>query len=285
MTLDTALPVKPALAASLVLLTACDAGRVTLSVADAPVDEAEAVVVQFREVTFVADSGETESVRLSPPVQVDLMQMTGGDSFELISSRSIEAGRYRTIEFVVEGSPTSTESYVDVAGGARLPLFVPDDAESDLRVSAGFDVDEGEHVKVTVDFDLRRSVHPGDGTAYELHPVLRFVVDEDTGVVEGQIAQELIVSDCIPAVYAFSGSNVTPDDVDGVGTEPVSSALVSSDGGAFRYAIGFLEDGNYTLALTCDADADEPGDNDALTFVRARNATVSAKRTVTADFN
>lgn len=270
---------------SAVFVSACDDGRVTLAVADAPVDDAEAVVVQFSEVTFTADDGETESVHLSPPLQVDLLRMTGGESFELISSHGLAAGRYRAIEFAVDGSSTTTESYVDVVGGARLPLFVPDDAESDLRVNAGFDIDEGDHVKVTVDFDLRRSVHPGDGTAYELRPVLRFVVDDETGTVEGEVAQSLIGSDCVPAVYAFSGSDVTPDDVDGVGTEPLTSAIVTSAGGVLRYAIGFLEQGSYTLALTCDADEDDPGTNDTLSFVRTRNVTATAKRTVVANLN
>lgn len=268
-----------------IFLGACNDGRVTLAVADAPVDDANAVVVQFSEVTFTADDGETESVRLSPPVQVNLLQMTGGESFELISSHGLAAGRYRTIEFTVDGSSTTTESYVDVVGGARLPLFVPDDAESNLRVNAGFDVDEGDHVKVTVDFDLRRSVHAGDGTAYELRPALRFVVDDETGIVVGEVAQSLVSSDCVPAVYAFSGSDVTPDDVDGVGTEPLTSAIVTSAGGVLRYAIGFLEQGRYTLALTCDADEDDPGTNDTLSFVRTRNVTATAKRTVVANLN
>lgn len=266
-------------------LAACDDGRVSLSVADAPVDEARAVVVQFSEVSFVRDDGERESVRLSPPLQVDLLEQTGGASFELVSSQTLSSGGYRAVEFEIDGSETTIESYVELANGGRSPLFVPDDARSGLRVNAGFDIDDGDHLKLTADFDLRRSVHAGSNDTYELRPVLRLVVDEQTGVVEGAVAQGLLPSGCVPAVYAFGGRDATPDDVDGIDPEPLTSAIVATAAAAPRYAIGFLNEGNYTLALTCDAGDDDPGQSDTVAFVRTRNVEVRAGRTTTLDFD
>jgi hypothetical protein len=282
------MPIRPLYICLLALtLCACDEGRVTLSVADAPVDSVDAVVVQFSGVTFVRDDGERQTVTLSPPIQVDLLNAAGGDSVELLS-QSIDTGRYRRIELEVDGSSTSTESYVVARGSAeRTPLFVPDEFISGLEVTASIDVNEDDPIEATIDFDLRQSLYFAEGSGYELRPKLRFVIDDETGSVGGTVAADLINDSCTAAaIYAFGGNNAALDDYDGTGAQPVNSAIVRGDGAdGFEYAIGFLEAGSYTLALTCEADLDEPDQDDDIEFIEMRNVTVRAERATTLNFD
>lgn len=273
------------------LLCACSLfesdGRVTLSVTDAPVDGVEQVVVQFSRVTFVDDDDQRERINLSPALQIDLRALNGGDSVELVSAKSLPEGRYGRIEFRIDGSPTTTESFVVEAGGTeRVPLYVPDDASVKLAVATDFKVDTDSSVALTVDFDLRRSLFKNDDGTYALRPQLRVVIDDQAGKVSGSIAAGLL-DDCgSAAIYAFRGSDITPDDVDGLGVEPVNSTIVSvADDGSGSYAVAFLEAGSYTLALTCEADLDEPDQDDAIDFVRERNVTIRADRTTVQNFN
>jgi hypothetical protein len=75
------------LSASLPLIAACEDGRITLSVADAPVDEAVEVVVQFSRIAFERDDGTREVVVLDNPRRIDLRSLTGGRSEALLTEQ------------------------------------------------------------------------------------------------------------------------------------------------------------------------------------------------------
>ncbi len=267
------------------LLAACEDGSITLSVADAPIDDAERVVVQFRSVVFEQEDGTRQTVALEPAQSIDLSALTGGESEALVSARAIPPGNYRAIEFVVGGSSTTQESYVDFTDGTRRSLFVPTASRNGLRVPVDFEIREEEDIALTVDFDLRRSLFIASERV-ELRPALRAVFDDEVGIVSGRVAASLLPSGCSPAVYIYEGANATPDDIGGSGTQPLSSSLVRLDNatGDFRYAIGFIEAGSYTLALTCDADLDAPDRNDDIRFTgRRADVRVEAGRTRTVD--
>ena len=96
----------------------------------------------------------------------------------------------------------------------------------------------------------------------------------------------ITVDGCTPAVYVFSGSGVTPDDVDGIAPDTVTSARVelNTTSGHYEYTAGFLAVGGYTVTFTCDAAADDPATNDTLDFAGTQNATVVAEQTTTVNF-
>lgn len=269
------------------LLAACEDGRITLSVTDAPVDFAEEVVVQFRAVAFERDDGTREVIEFDTPQRIDLARLTGEFSEALVEDQPLPASSYRAIEFSIDGSQTGLNSYVQLTNGAQLPLYVPEAFEDELRVLADFTIEEEGSVAATVDFDLRRSLFIVDDAWVELRPQLRFILDEDAGSVTGAVADSLLQQAfCTPAVYVYEGTDVEPDDVGGSNDEPISSAIVTSDAdsGARRYAIGFLAPGSYTLALTCDAGNDEPDQDDDITFIRESEIGVRAGRRGTLDF-
>lgn len=269
-----------------VLLSACEDGRVTLSVTDAPIDFADEVVVQFSAVAFERDDGTREVVEFAAPLRVDLSRLTGELSEVLVEDQALPVSGYRAVEFFVDGSETTLESYVRLTDGRQLPLYVPAAFEDELRVSADFTIDEEESVEATVDFDLRRSLFIVEDTRVELRPALRFILDEDASSVTGTVAETLLPAACTPAVYAYEGSDVEADDVGGSEDEPVSSAIVTIDvaSGTRRYTIGFLEAGDYTVALTCEAGDDDPGVDDDIAFIQTREAELDAGRRETLNF-
>ncbi len=77
-------------------------------------------------------------------------------------------------------------------------------------------------------------------------------------------------------IYVFAG-NVTPDDIDGSGVEPLTTIPVAQDANAcsFGYARNGLGAGTYTIAFTQDAGQDVPGSSQNLVFVGTRQVTVS----------
>ena len=298
----------PAAAVSMMLgLAACSGGgggesngtgQLSLGVTDAPVDDASSVVVQFSGVAFKRAGAEAERVQnLTPsPRQLDLLQYQGGHAVLLLDGVTLPAGDYQWIRLMVDSEPGVRDSYVVLTGGQECELRVPSSAESGLKLNRGFTLPADGSVALTIDFDLRKSVHapPGQrGSAgactqgYLLRPTLRIVNNAEVGAIAGNVDSSLVPEGCLPKVYIFSGSGVTPDDIEeasGTDADPlvVASVAVQNGSTAYPYRAAFLPPGPYTVAFTC-GDDDATAD-DTLTFTGTQNVTVQTNLISTADF-
>ena len=290
---NTRFPTLLAAATALAVLPGCDddggTGKLTLGITDAPVDGATAVVVQFTGVEVKPADGSARSFDFDAPRQIDLLALTGTDSELLLEDVEVPSGRYNWVRLKVDANEDGvTDSYIDLDDGSRHELEIPSGDESGLKLNTGFSVPAGGEASFTLDFDLRKSVHePMDaGDSYKLRPTLRIVDNSRIGAIAGTVQSELVSEGCAPAVYVFSGSGVTPDDVDATEPDPVSSAMpeLNAGTGDYDYTVGFLGEGPYTVSFTCDADADNPETSDTLAFSNTQDATVVADQVTTVNF-
>lgn len=176
-------------------------------------------------------------------------------------------------------------SYITLENGsAQHSLEIPSGDETGLKLNRGFDITDGGAATFTVDFDLRKSVlAPSNGSdIYKLKPTLRIVENADVGHLSGTVSLNDASCATTPnyAVYVFEG-DVTPDDLDGDAVDPITSALVSD---TFGYAVGFLNQGTYTVAFTCEADLDSNEGDDTITFLGTTTVTITAGATTMHDF-
>lgn len=255
-----------------------DTGTLTLSVTDAPVDMANRVVVKFSGVEVNPASGELLSFSISN--SIDLLALSGGGSEALLAGKTLEAGSYTWIRLIVNAQSGVLDSYIELTDGSQHSLEIPSGSETGLKLVRGFDVPAGGSADFTIDFDLRKSIH-NSSTGYMLRPALRIVDNTEVGSIAGTVDSALINGTGGNAVYAFEGSGITPDDVDGISPEPINAALVELESsGDYTYKVAFLNAGDYTVAFTNSADADDPTIDDSITnsvsFVGVANATVTA---------
>lgn len=271
-------------------------GKLNLSITDAPIDTAEKVVVSFSGLTIKPAEGPAidiifEDSNGNPEIKtVDLLSLQGANSLNILQDYTLPAGRYNWIRLHVVASKTTYESYIEI-GGNVYPLYVPSGDETGLKLNRGFTILDGHVATFTIDFDLRKSVvEPGKmPAAYKLKPTLRIVEDQNAGHITGMVGPVTAgVPGCAGktysdfAVYAFAGAGVTPDDMDGIDPDPVSSSLLTN---TFTYGIGFLEQGDYTLAVTCEAIDDQVDSDDPINFIASKTVSVIAGQIITEDFN
>jgi hypothetical protein len=275
-----------------------ETGQLSLGVTDAPVDDASSVVVQFNGVAFKRAGATAEVVQdLTPsPRQLDLLQYQEGRAALLLDGVTLPAGDYEWIRLIVDNETGVRDSYITLISGEECELRVPSGAESGLKLNRGFTLPADGSVALTIDFDLRKSIHapPGQQGAaaactqgYLMRPTLRIVDDANVGAIAGHVASELVTEACLPKVYVFSGAGVTADDIeeaDGADADPlvVASATVENGSTAYAYRAAFLPPGFYTVAFTCDDD--DAAAEDTLTFVGAQDVTVQSNLISTADF-
>jgi len=280
-------------------------GTLSLQITDAAVDTADNVYVQFHGLelqsadgtrttlylcedpmnpgeTIVSDSACTTQQKSR---QIDLLALNGGAVNSLLDNITLPSGHYSWIRLMVD-TAGAMDSYI-VVGGNPFELTIPSGDQTGLKLNRGFDVPAGGHADFTIDFDLRKSVHFANGN-YMLRPTLRMVNSTMVGAIAGTVNQSLIPSGCTPAVYVFSGAGATPDDIDtdSANPDPVTTASVNPTNGTYKAA--FLETGDYTVAYTCDAAADDPAvDNTAdntVTFSNIATVTVTANSITTHNF-
>ena len=267
-----------------VLLSGCTDGFLTLSVADAPVDNADKVFIEFTGVEVLDADNKTHEFAFDPPLQLNILS-TNGSSSLLLDQVRLPAGDYQSITLKVSAGKTNLDSKVTLKVGGDQQIELPDGNVSLLTVSHAFSVERNKKVGLTADFDLRKSIlEPQvDGEPFELQPSLSIISDDQAATLTGTASAALLSdASCSPAVYIYSGSNVTPDDVGGT-PEPVASALVLKNSGG-QYTAAFLNPGTYTASLTCEAADDDPVTNDPINFVQSKNFTVTAGKTATVNF-
>jgi hypothetical protein len=293
-------------------------GTLTVGVTDAPVDAADAVVVQFTGVELKPAQGPAFSRDFATPRTIDVLGLQGTERAILLDGEDVPAGEYQWMRLKVNADPgVGGDSYITV-NGAQCEMRIPSGDETGLKLIRGFTVGVGAITDLTIDFDLRKSVvrPPGqhtvvetcDGQAYFLKPVLRLVDNLQVGSITGTVDPTLVGQQCTDSsvlaqvapgnVYLFgpyaSLPAPIPDDVDGNaidGEDPIASAAVALDAaGNHVYTIGFVPAGNYVLAYTCspdqsDVDADTDAD-EVVTFVPEAGAmaAVSVNQATTVNF-
>ena len=263
-------------------------GTLSLQITDGPVETAEHVYIQFSGLQLQSADGprttlyycqdpadatltivsETACTTPPAPKRLDLLVLTGGEAEPLLETFVLPAGRYNWIRLMVD-TDGEDDSCIDVdmdgmvgMGAMCHELTIPSNDQTGLKLNRGFVVPAGGSADFTIDFDLRKSVHftgndPVTGE-YMLRPTLRLADNTMTGAIAGTVDMSSAPADCTPAVYVYEGSVVTPDDIDNIAPEPVTTAGVKKDDmDVYRYKAAYLEAGTYTVAFTCDAADDD----------------------------
>lgn len=261
-------------------------GELRVALTDAPADTATAVHIQFSGIEIKPAGGEAFRIGdFDPPKTIDVLTLQDGTS-EVLAEVDLPAGQYNWIRLMVDTSRDQDSPSTIVFPDAEYPLWIPSGSESGLKLVNGFIVPVGGVADFTIDFDLRKSIHKpgGQDGIYFLRPALRMVDNALVGVISGKVDASLLSfdgGDDTCAVYVFAGEGTLPDDIDGDEGDPLTTATVhlNDADGLYHYRAAFLPEGAYTLALTCDATADDPEADDDETvvgFPEVRDAEVTA---------
>jgi hypothetical protein len=267
-------------------------GMMSLAVADAPIDGAQAVVVKFSGVELTANSGTPTTISFAQPKTIDLLNQSGMASAVLFD-QPIPAGSYGQIRLMVVADGDPSNSYITFADGTMHGLQVPSGSQTGLKLVSGFSVPAGGVVAYTIDFDLRQAITcpPGQAPACILKPAQRLVENSMVGSIQGAVSATLVPNGCAPAVYLYGGTITAPEDMNSMApasdvNRPVGSkALVANSMPPYYFQFTFLPPGSYTVALTCQADMDNADQADsAVTFSPVKTGiSVSANMITAAD--
>ena len=280
-------------AAIILTMTGCGgsgsdaSGTLNVAITDGAIDSAQNVFVTFSGVEVHSNSQGAQQFDFDQAKTIDLLDLQGSASAPLLAGVALEAGSYQwmRLKVVTEGD---LDTYIVLDDGSSYELNIPSGSETGLKMNRGFDLAVNGSVDFTIDFDLRKSISAKGlkqgNPEFKLRPTLRITDNSEighvNGTVDGTLLTELCAEDTSYAVYIYEGSDVTADD-EGSATSPVTSSLLDDQ---YQYEIGFITAGDYTLALTCTADVDDPELDDDIVFVQTANVSVESKKTTSFSF-
>lgn len=284
----------------------------SVSLMDGPVEDVTQVHLKIEHIWLKPTNGAaTELTLAGGPIGVDLLGLTDQNAALLVDQAPIAPGSYEWLRMDVSANfDGSYDSYVLTKAGGQEPLQLRVPSGS-VRLVDGFDVGPNQAVKFLFDWNLRKAlVRPPGQPGYFLKPAFRMLDVTELGVLSGTVDMTSVMAakdgmtdpngcladdpndlDVGNVVYVFAGSDVTPDDIDGV-DDPVATADVAqNDSGDYVYRT-VLAPGDYTVAFTCQAGNDNPEVDESTTttpgplvfLLPAVNVTVTADTPSTVNF-
>lgn len=273
-------------------------GALSISLTDAPIDEAENVFVTIRGISLKHEDGPWVDHDIEGELEAtDLLTLQGGNSINLFNDTAIEPGSYQLRLNLSDED--MAHSLVIALGGEQHELVVPSGSETGLKFNSSILVPANGSADYMIDFDVRQSiVMKGNGqnnNGYLLKPVLRLLDNTKAASISGAFndpalfvsADDLIAepnSECSDddplshnLVYVFEGSDVIPDDyysqADENAVQAVTTAIVNFDeqSGEYHYTTAPLLAGEYTVSLTCNGDLENLELDDNLRFKATEN--------------
>ena len=253
-------------------------GTVSMSLIDRPVDGVTALYVTITAVR-IKPKGEGPAIELpmtTTPLTVDLLSLSADEAAVLVDEAVVDANDYNWVEFDIDDSDV-TKSYAMTLEGGQVPVDI-DVPGNSVRLVSGFTVGANQAVRFLFDWEADRALVDAVGrNLYILKPAFRILRADAMGSVSGRVtsATAMTDTDCNTApdpmvgkvVYFFDGM-VTPDDVDGVDPEPVTTvdAVYDMASGDYLYRTVLLP-GQYTVALTCFGDLETDNGDEDLRFL------------------
>ena len=245
-----------------------ETGVLSLNITDAPlwkklddkvVTEVNIAVIG---VEYRHDGNWTEATDFNATT-FNLLDLQNGKSLHL-GDMVLPVGHYTEIRFMlaipekdgeVKSNPDCNITFDD---NSSVPLFVPSGGQSGYKAKCEFDITAEAQIELTADWDASRSVvSAGNSGKYLLKPVIRCVVTELSGIINGTVldVKDYNTTDSL-VVYAYEDGNYTEDEPEDF-TNAISSDYVDMTDGNFT--LPFLGEGVYDLITAYYDDGDFRG--------------------------
>jgi len=181
-----------------------DKAQLKINLTDAPADYQEVNIdVQGMRIHYTPNEDSLEEkgkwIDLPvEPVKVNLLELTNGVD-TLLASAELDPGRYNELRLILGADNTV------MVDSLTKNLKVPSGQQSGYKIKFETDLEAGEELEVTVDFDAARSVHKaGNSGKYILRPVLKAFVESGDEVETGAIGGIVEPVDAAPDIFAIT---------------------------------------------------------------------------------
>ena len=186
------------------------------------------------------------------PQTFNLLDLQNGKSLHL-GDMILPAGHYSEIRFILAAPTKESEvksnpdCNITFSDKPTQPLFVPSGGQSGYKGKGAFDITADAKIEVTADFDVHKSIVVKGNGDYSLKPVIRLVVTELSGMINGTVVDVADYNATLDSlvVYSYKSGVSIASEADNNFPNSVSAGDVNMSDGNFTLA--YIGEGNYTL--------------------------------------
>jgi len=186
------------------------------------------------------------------PQTFNLLDLQNGKSLHL-GDMILPAGHYSEIRFILAAPTKESEvksnpdCNITFSDKPTQPLFVPSGGQSGYKGKGAFDITADAKIEVTADFDVHKSIVVKGNGDYSLKPVIRLVVTELSGMINGTVVDVADYNATLDSlvVYSYKSGVSIAGEADNNFPNSVSAGDVNMSDGNFTLA--YIGEGNYTL--------------------------------------
>lgn len=228
-------------------------GTLKISITDAPIDadQVKAVNLTITNVEGYQNGNWKAFKNFEQPVGVNLLAYTGGKSVLLIDQFATP-GEFSSLRLTLNMANRNSsliinpQSNVVFKNGTSTPIYMPEGIAPEVILEKSIGIHSRGVTDITLDFDLRKSIHINDAGEYVLDPVVRFVDTNKAGHIKASLLNSAIPEQVV--AYAYRSGTFSANEAQET-SEKVSFYQATSSAAiiAKHFAIGFLESGNYDL--------------------------------------
>ena len=205
---------------------------VKIFLTDAPVDDFSHIMIHLDKVILVGEQGQIEQD--IEDTLINMLDLQGGVSALVADFDSAPLGTYSEIRLVLT---SDRPSYGILKSGGEINFEIPSASSSGIKIKYDFEVSEGRGANIVLDFDLRKSVKQRGNGIHFMVPVLRPVLQADSGAVE------LTLNNRASLVCVFS--ELSDAENDSECDQAISSATEKNG----KYKLSFLPRGTYVVKI------------------------------------
>lgn len=239
-----------------------DMANLTIGVTDATIEDAEHVIVTFTKIELNMEGDEDNWITYyenSTGTAIDLLEFRNGN-VSLFDTKTLPEGKYDQIRLFLsdkEGANTITLKGNPTPINLNLTQSI---SKTGLKIVSGFEIYNGIENKLTIDFDVRKSIvvkEVGKTEKYVLKPTVRVVSNIVSGKIEVTNATAAGIYYLYDAGYditseaAFEGQVV--DEQGNITNEPmpfynaVSSDIAEDENGVVKALFAYIPFGKYDV--------------------------------------
>ena len=158
--------------------------QLKVALTDAPGDF-KAVYIDVQEVHVNYSDSDTNGWQTLDGVKkgrYNLLTLVN-DKDTMLVDAAIKSGTIKQIRLVL-----GDDNWVVTRSGDSIKLQTPSGQTSGIKLKINSEVTEGIEYKMTLDFDVAKSIHEAATAGkYEMHPVIRTIVDAQGGAIKGVV--------------------------------------------------------------------------------------------------
>ncbi len=173
------------------------------------------------------------------------------------------------------------------SSGTQFPLNLADGDSAPLSFS--IDDNKNSSDAFTLLLDLRQSLSfDDDNEEYTLTPMMRAVETSEMSRIDGNVSvtcpdRRLAGTRRGLSVPGPATSHPTTSTAPASSRSPPRPCSPATTGGSFFYSLRYLPAGDYTLAVTCSGNDEDPSTDEDLQFRNVVNVSLDDSETITRD--